>query len=121
MSRSHDQSETLELTTVSTEVHVTPSENDVQNDDEPTAESDLTQQWLDANEAQAVPDGAVSDARPTRRYQVALLVAGFSMIFQIIGINSVYGVFQVRTSPDTIEAFSLIKLLDLPIGILYIL
>lgn len=51
---------------------------------------------LDEAQTVTVPDGAVSDARPTRRYQVALLLAGFSMIFQVFGLNSVYGVFQVR-------------------------
>lgn len=51
---------------------------------------------LDEAQTVTVPDGAVSDARPSRRYQVALLLAGFSMIFQVFGLNSVYGVFQVR-------------------------
>lgn len=51
---------------------------------------------LDEAQTETVPDGAISDARPTRRYQVALLLAGFSMIFQVFGLNSVYGVFQVR-------------------------
>ncbi|KAK7058108.1 monocarboxylate transporter [Favolaschia claudopus] len=31
---------------------------------------------------------------PTRRYQAILLISGFMMIFQIIGINSVFGIFQ---------------------------
>lgn len=124
MNHSCDQLETLELTTLSTvtEVHVTPSETNIQNDDGPrVAGSDLTQQWLDANEAQTAPEGAVSDARPTRRYQVALLVAGFSMIFQIIGINSIYGIFQVGASLHTNGVFNFIRLLDLPIGILHII
>ena len=41
------------------------------------------------------PENAVEDSRPTRRYQTLLLLCGFLMIFQVIGINSVYGVFQV--------------------------
>lgn len=36
--------------------------------------------------------------RPSRRYQTILLIAGFTMIFHVIGINSVYGVFQVCES-----------------------
>ena len=39
-----------------------------------------------------------SDARPeepTRTYQCLLVFAGFMMIFHIIGINSIYGLFQV--------------------------
>ncbi|KAJ7729757.1 MFS general substrate transporter [Mycena metata] len=31
---------------------------------------------------------------PTRQYQAALLFAGFMMIFHIIGINGVFGIFQ---------------------------
>lgn len=41
------------------------------------------------------PDGAAEDMRPTRRYQAVLLFAGFMMIFQVIGINQTYGIFQV--------------------------
>lgn len=41
------------------------------------------------------PANAVEDSRPTRRYQKLLLICGFLMIFQVIGINSIYGVFQV--------------------------
>ena len=33
--------------------------------------------------------------RPTRRYQLVLLLAGFMMIFQTIGISQSYGIFQV--------------------------
>ena len=32
---------------------------------------------------------------PSRRYQAILLLAGFTMIFHVIGINSIYGIFQV--------------------------
>ena len=46
-------------------------------------------------EEQLPPDDASPDVRPSRRYQIALLICGFLMIFQVIGINSVYGVFQV--------------------------
>lgn len=35
-------------------------------------------------------------SRPTRTYQVMLLLAGSMMIFHIIGINQVFGIFQVR-------------------------
>lgn len=33
--------------------------------------------------------------QPSRRYQTILLAAGFMMIFHVIGINSIYGIFQV--------------------------
>jgi hypothetical protein len=36
--------------------------------------------------------------QPTRTYQAMLLAAGFGMIFQVIGINSIYGIFQVSTN-----------------------
>ncbi|EKM54907.1 uncharacterized protein PHACADRAFT_124322 [Phanerochaete carnosa HHB-10118-sp] len=40
------------------------------------------------------------DWRPTRRYQMILLAAGFTMIFHVIGLNSIYGIFQeFYTSP----------------------
>lgn len=32
--------------------------------------------------------------RPSRTYQAMLLGAGFAMIFHVIGINSIYGIFQ---------------------------
>ncbi|KIP03451.1 hypothetical protein PHLGIDRAFT_110846 [Phlebiopsis gigantea 11061_1 CR5-6] len=32
--------------------------------------------------------------RPSRQYQAILLLAGFTMIFHVIGINSIYGIFQ---------------------------
>lgn len=41
------------------------------------------------------PENAAEDMRPTRRYQALLLLAGFMMIFQVIGINQTYGIFQV--------------------------
>lgn len=40
------------------------------------------------------PSNAVSDSTPSRNYQALLLLSGFLMIFWIIGLNSVYGVFQ---------------------------
>ena len=36
--------------------------------------------------------------QPSRRYQTVLLAAGFAMIFHVIGINSIYGIFQVGPS-----------------------
>jgi hypothetical protein len=41
------------------------------------------------------PDTATNDLRPTRRYQSLLLLSGFLMIFHVIGINSVFAIFQV--------------------------
>ncbi|EKM54904.1 uncharacterized protein PHACADRAFT_197337 [Phanerochaete carnosa HHB-10118-sp] len=39
---------------------------------------------------------------PSRKYQTALLAAGFAMTFHVIGINSIYGIFQeFYTSPAT--------------------
>ncbi|KAI0756441.1 MFS general substrate transporter [Daedaleopsis nitida] len=39
---------------------------------------------------------------PTRTYQCLLLLAGFMMTFHVIGINSIYGLFQeFYTSPET--------------------
>lgn len=33
--------------------------------------------------------------RPTKQYQILLLLSGFFMVFHVNGINSVYGIFQV--------------------------
>lgn len=41
------------------------------------------------------PDNAATDQRPTKAYQTALLISGFLMTFHIIGINFIYGIFQV--------------------------
>jgi hypothetical protein len=50
-------------------------------------------------EAGSLPeDGSNSstdESRPTRRYQCLLLLSGFLMIFHVVGINSVFGIFQV--------------------------
>ena len=43
----------------------------------------------------AAPENATTDQRPTRRYQIMLLLSGFFMTFHVIGINLVYGIFQV--------------------------
>ncbi|KAI0275312.1 MFS general substrate transporter [Gloeopeniophorella convolvens] len=40
------------------------------------------------------PEDAAEDLRPTRAYQLVLLLAGFMMTFQTIGINQTYGIFQ---------------------------
>ncbi|KAJ7461202.1 major facilitator superfamily domain-containing protein [Mycena latifolia] len=39
-------------------------------------------------------EASAEDPPPTRRYQALLLFSGFMMIFHIIGINSVFGIFQ---------------------------
>ncbi|KAH7926862.1 MFS general substrate transporter [Leucogyrophana mollusca] len=45
---------------------------------------------------------ATSNSRPTKQYQALLLVSGFLMIFHVIGINSIFGVFQeYYTSPGS--------------------
>ncbi|KAF7369838.1 Monocarboxylate transporter [Mycena sanguinolenta] len=50
-------------------------------------------------------ESSESDAEnnsPSRRYQMLLLLSGFMMIFQIIGINGVFGIFQdFYTSEDS--------------------
>ncbi len=38
--------------------------------------------------------------RPTKQYQTLLLLSGFFMTFHVIGINSVYGIFQVPPLPN---------------------
>jgi hypothetical protein len=54
------------------------------------------------------PRNPFADARPTRRYQALLLLSGFMMIFHVIGINQIFGVFQVsalirrHTGPESI-------------------
>ncbi|KAI0066395.1 MFS general substrate transporter [Artomyces pyxidatus] len=48
------------------------------------------------------PLDAVEDRRPTRTYQALLLLSGFMMTFQTIGINQCYGIFQeFYTSPES--------------------
>ncbi|KAH7911622.1 major facilitator superfamily domain-containing protein [Hygrophoropsis aurantiaca] len=48
------------------------------------------------------PVTASDDGCPTKTYQALLLVSGFLMIFHVIGINSVFGVFQeYYTSPES--------------------
>ena len=91
----HPQVETIELTNVPAQVRG-PS-LDSNHDNEQATAPGVSQTWLDhVNKAQGIPEGAASDERPSRRYQAALLIAGFLMIFQVIGLNQVYGVFQVR-------------------------
>ncbi|KAJ6595197.1 MFS general substrate transporter [Mycena vulgaris] len=46
-----------------------------------------------AHSSQDAPSSA-EEALSTRRYQAVLLLSGFLMIFHIIGINGVFGIFQ---------------------------
>lgn len=46
------------------------------------------------------PENAAQDLRPSRQYQTLLLLSGFMMIFQTIGIGQAYGIFQVGTLRD---------------------
>ncbi|KAL6304829.1 MFS general substrate transporter [Sparassis latifolia] len=47
-------------------------------------------------------DLADSNELPTRKYQILLVLSGFLMTFHVIGINSIYGLFQeFYTSPQT--------------------
>ena len=52
-------------------------------------------QAVDPLTEDVAPENAATDQRPTRRYQVLLLLSGFFMTFHVIGINFIYGVFQV--------------------------
>ena len=47
------------------------------------------------------PGGTFPDSRPSKRYQIILAISGFLMIFQVMGLNSIYGVFQVRRNDTT--------------------
>lgn len=55
----------------------------------------VVDEQADDDASSVPPDNAAEDMRPTRRYQAVLLFAGFMMIFQVIGINQTYGIFQV--------------------------
>lgn len=55
----------------------------------------VVDEQADGDASSVPPDNAAEDMRPTRRYQAVLLFAGFMMIFQVIGINQTYGIFQV--------------------------
>ena len=46
------------------------------------------------------PDAPATTPEPSRTYQCILVLAAFLMIFHIIGINSIYGLFQVRNAPS---------------------
>ena len=59
-----------------------------------SSEGGRAQDIHETRETTDPPSNAVSDLTPTRRYQALLLLSGFTMIFWIIGLNSVYGVFQ---------------------------
>lgn len=71
------------------------------------------------------PQNAFADARPTRRYQALLLLSGFMMIFHVIGINQIFGVFQVSAliRRHTVRLESVYMTLSLGffwLGILYL-
>ncbi|TFY70900.1 hypothetical protein EVG20_g2105 [Dentipellis fragilis] len=62
------------------------------------AHGDVSQETAVAN----APENAAEDLRPSKRFQVLLVLAGFMMIFQTIGTNQTYGVFQeFYTSPQS--------------------
>ncbi|GJE90222.1 MFS general substrate transporter [Phanerochaete sordida] len=66
---------------------------------EETADNDIQQAEPRSDESQ---HEAEEEWRPTKKYQAILLAAGFAMIFQVIGINSIYGIFQeFYTSPES--------------------
>ena len=54
-----------------------------------------TTEPLTEADADIAPSNAATDQRPTRNYQLMLLLSGFCMTFHVIGINLVYGIFQV--------------------------
>ena len=47
---------------------------------------------------------------PSRSYQAMLLVAGFTMIFHVIGINSIYGIFQASFKPRCFRLVTVVHL-----------
>lgn len=72
------------------------------------------------NEGLATAESAIhepdthTNARPTRRYQALLLATGFLMTFQVIGINSIFGIFQVHIliPPFAVMKYALTVLLS---------
>lgn len=69
----------LDMPTTSIELHARPG----------TAST--THSAASTHNAAEISDPNADTKLPTRRYQVLLLFSGFMMIFQIIGINSVFG------------------------------
>ncbi|KIM82234.1 hypothetical protein PILCRDRAFT_820618 [Piloderma croceum F 1598] len=65
-------------------------------------EREGTRQAIHPLTEEVAPENAATDQRPTRRYQIMLLLSGFFMTFHVIGINFIYGVFQdFYTSPQS--------------------
>ena len=42
-------------------------------------------------------NGNLPNTEPSQTYKCLLVLAGFMMTFHVIGINSIYGLFQVRS------------------------
>ena len=105
-------SQSIQLRTLRRNVNVDTASSDIGVDitdvrisnDKETSQSGLG--VLERPRSQVVDESSVSITRntetveepwkPTRTHQALLLAAGFGMIFQTIGINSIYGIFQVR-------------------------
>jgi hypothetical protein len=51
----------------------------------------------DSDSGRTTVAGSDIEPPPTRRYQTLLILSGSLMIFHVIGINSVFGIFQVRS------------------------
>jgi hypothetical protein len=79
------------------EIYTLPSLS--QNQNRPNSDSRLEQEGtrhaINSLTEDVAPENAATDQRPARRYQIMLLLSGFFMTFHVIGINFIYGVFQV--------------------------
>ncbi len=59
----------------------------------------------DSDSSSIWSESTTDGLRPTRLYQVTLLLAGFMTTFQTIGMNQSYGVFQA-SSPINLRSAS---------------
>ena len=76
------------------ELRRSPQHHDEEHDrGSPVGDGDREQ---GAPEAAQAAQTTQEEWRPSRKYQAVMLAAGFTMIFHVIGINSIYGIFQVR-------------------------
>lgn len=106
----------VNVDTASSDIGVDITDIRVSNDKEPSQSGSGVPE---RPRSQAADESSVSITRntetveeqwkPTRTHQVLLLAAGFGMIFQTIGINSIYGIFQVRKLADFIKRSSTLQ------------
>lgn len=84
------------MTTVSRDIQLEPIHYGVERAEPADTLNEVDGPSLNHREYQ---ESAVVQAaeRPTKQYQILLLLSGFFMAFHVNGINSVYGIFQVVT------------------------